>query len=337
MTNFNISVLGGGIVGIWQAYILAKRGHNVSLVEKTSEPFARSASLIAGAMLAPYCEEESAEPIIREMGLASLPKWQEVYPSVVQNGSLVLTQPRDRRELIRFARMTEGHEEIDAKRLADLEPDLAERYGTGLYFPQEAHMAPRAAMQHMLDLAQAKGVDIHLGQTEPRPDADYVIDCRGLEARAELQDLRGVRGEMVVVRSGEITLNRPVRLLHPRFPIYVVPWPDNEFMIGATVLESEERHTVTLRSALELLGTAYALHPGFGEAELIGFHADVRPAFSDNLPRIVLKGSHIYVNGLYRHGFLTAPALADYVATYLATGQRQEEIFVENYTERRNG
>ena len=53
-------------------------------------------------------------------------------------------------------------------------------------------------------------------------------------------------------------LRRPVRLLHPRFPIYVVPWSGNRFMVGATQIESEADGPVTLRSALELLGAAYA-------------------------------------------------------------------------------
>jgi glycine oxidase len=61
---------------------------------------------------------------------------------------------------------------------------------------------------------------------------------------------------------------------------------------------------------LELLSAAYALHPSFGEAEIIETGADVRQAFSDNLPRIRRQGRVVHVNGLYRHGFLLAPALA---------------------------
>ena len=56
-------------------------------------------------------------------------------------------------------------------------------------------------------------------------------------------------------------------------------------MIGATSIESEDRG-VTLRSALELLSAAYALHPAFGEARIVEFGAGLRPAYPDNLPRI---------------------------------------------------
>ena len=44
---------------------------------------------------------------------------------------------------------------------------------------------------------------------------------------------------MIIVRSSEIKLNRPIRLIHPRHPIYIVPRENNLFMIGATTIESE--------------------------------------------------------------------------------------------------
>ena len=130
--------------------------------------------------------------------------------------------------------------------------------------------------------------------------------------------MRGVRGERLVVRARDVTLSRPVRLLHPRFPLYVVPWGEGLHLIGATVIESEDASPMTVRSALELLGMAYALHPAFGEAEIVELGAGVRPAFPDNIPRAIVRGRCILVNGAYRHGFLLAPLLAKAVADHLA-------------------
>jgi glycine oxidase len=125
-----------------------------------------------------------------------------------------------------------------------------------------------------------------------------------------------------------------VRLLHPRFPLYAVPWGQSLFMIGATVVESEETGPVSVRSALELLSAAYALDPAFGEAEIVKLGAGARPAFPDNRPRIITAKGYIYVNGLYRHGFLLAPALAELVAIYLATGDRHPEVFLADPAQR---
>ena len=50
-----------------------------------------------------------------------------------------------------------------------------------------------------------------------------VIDCRGLSARDEQPGLRGVKGEMILIETAEVQLARPVRLIHPRWPLYVIP------------------------------------------------------------------------------------------------------------------
>ena len=143
-----------------------------------------------------------------------------------------------------------------------------------------------------------------------------------------------MRGERIVVKSRDVTLARPVRLLHPRFPLYVVPWGDGLYMIGATVIESEETGAISLRSALDLLAAAYALDPAFGEAEIVEQGAGARPAFPDNRPRIIARKGYIYVNGLYRNGFLLAPALAELVAAHIETGAKDQEVFLEDPAQR---
>src|SRR5207253_10036786 len=154
--------------------------------------------------------------------------------------------------------------------------------------------------------------------SEPGP-ADIegiVIDCRGLAARDEQPGLRGVKGEMILIETAEVQLARPVRLIHPRWPLYVIPREDNLFMLGATSIEAEDTG-VSVRSALELLGAAYAVHPAFAEARIVEFGSGLRPAFPDNLPRINIEKDRILVNGLYRHGFLIAPALAELTLAYV--------------------
>jgi glycine oxidase len=126
-----------------------------------------------------------------------------------------------------------------------------------------------------------------------------------------------------------VRLSRPVRLLHPRFPLYIVPWGPDLYMVGATVIEREDFGPVTVRSALDLLGTAYAVHPGFGEAEIVEMSAGVRPAFPDNVPKVVVQGRRLFVNGAFRHGYLMAPALARIAADFLETGARHPEVVID--------
>ena len=95
-------------------------------------------------------------------------------------------------------------------------------------------------------------------------------------------------------------------------------------MLGATQIESSDRNRASVRSVLELLSAAFALHPAFGEAEILEIGVDARPAFPDNLPRIRHFENKIYANGLFRHGFLLAPALAEMTADYCLNGIKPE-------------
>jgi glycine oxidase len=316
----SVTVVGAGIAGLWQAYTLAFRGYPVHLVDRAKGLFGKAASAYAGAMLAPFCECETAPPIVRDLGLRSLDIWRATFAGVVSNGTLVLASPRDRSELIRFSRATEGHQHLDSDALSKLEPDLGSRFNSGLFYAEEAHVEPAAAAGFLLRTIRRLGGKITFDHDWSESDTDYVIDCRGMGASQDVTSLRGVRGERFIIQTSAITVNRPIRLLHPRSPLYVVPWEMGTYMIGATVIESEEQGPITLRSALDLLSTAYALHPAFGDARIIEADAGVRPAFPDNVPRVIVRGRQILVNGLYRHGFLLAPALAELVADYLAGG-----------------
>ncbi len=328
MSNEPITVVGAGIFGLWQALTLARGGHRVRLIEQSTEPFADAASRWAGAMIAPDCEAEAAPPLVRALGHQGLALWRSTYPDLACQGSLVVAAARDSGELARFARLTQGSQAVDGAALAALEPALAGRFANALYFPNEAHMETPRALAFLLEAVRAAGVDVRLGQVW-RPesgDTGLVIDCRGLGAREHLPALRGVRGERLLLRSSEIQLRRPVRLLHPRASFYIVPWANGVHMVGATVVESEDTSAMTLRSALELMGLAYALHPGFGEAEIVELGAGVRPAFTDNVPRIIVRGRRIHVNGAFRHGFLLAPVMAAAVQAYLAAGAVRPEL-----------
>ena len=144
-------------------------------------------------------------------------------------------------------------------------------------------------------------------------------------AKENLPNLRGVRGEIISVKTRDVHLLRPIRLMHPRYPLYIVPRPFKHFLIGATSIESDDDKPMTVQSALELLSAAFVVHPGFAEATILELVVGCRPAFPDNLPKIIYQKGLIRINGLYRHGFLIAPAIVEYASQFLETGGVPEE------------
>jgi glycine oxidase len=321
-----VSVIGAGIAGAWQALLFAQAGHDVTLHERSDETMTQSTSYWAGGMLAPWCEAETSEPVIVRLGIRSLDLWREHFPQVAFNGSLVVAHPRDRADFERFARLTSGHRRLDAGAMAELEPSLEGRFRDGLFYADEGHVEPRRILPELHARFVAAGGTLTFNSDVSTGECDGVaIDCRGLAARDTQQGLRGVKGEMILIETDEVELSRPVRLIHPRWPLYVIPRGHNRFMLGATSIESED-NGVSVRSALELLSAAYALHPAFAEARIVEFGSGLRPAFPDNLPRIAINHRRIAVNGLYRHGFLLAPALAELALGYVERGVIDNEV-----------
>ena len=336
----HVEVIGSGVVGLCCALTLARRGATVSLITASQGPDADCCSWWAGGMLAPDCELESAEPLIGRLGAESIAFWRALEPAPAFAGTLVVAPRRDQGEVERFARLTRNWRRLDAEGIAALEPDLAGRFGRGLFFAAEGHLDPRSRLESLFAAVRAAGVAVETGrrldaaELAAPPEADWRLDCRGLAARDSLPDLRGVKGEMLLLRTREIALSRPVRLLHPRFPLYVVPRAEGLFMVGATMIEAEDRRRISARSLLELLSSAYALHPAFGEAEVVEIGVDARPAFPDNLPRLVRQGRRLHVNGCYRHGFLAAPALARRAADLVLEGKTDPEVCHDGDLER---
>lgn len=321
------TILGGGVCGLSLAAELSARGAQVALHDPAGAASAQGCSWWAGGMLAPDCEGVQAEPEVTRQGRRAADWWAAQGAQVTRQGTLVLALNRDRAELTTFARRAPAARWLDQPDLAALEPHLAEHFHQALFVADEAHLDPRAALAGLRARLEAQGAEL---STAPAPPDAVLIDCRGLAARDQLTDLRGVRGEMLVLRCPEVTLQRPVRLLHPRFPLYIVPRGDGVFMLGATQIESGARGPVRMRSAMELMQAAYALHPAFAEAELLETGADARPAFPDNQPRIRHQGGRLFVNGLFRHGFLLAPALACMGADLLLEG-KIPEVWYEDH------
>jgi glycine oxidase len=268
-------------------------------------------------------------------------------PLVRRHGSLLLAHGPDagaaERVLARLRQAPVLHAELPTPellsraQLAELEPSVL----PGLRawrLPAEGQLLPA---ETLLALAQeAPGVRWHWGSAVQsvapgsictadgqRHAVDWALDLRGLGARQTTADagadggaasaaaappftqtLRGVRGEVISLHAPGVVLRRPLRLLHARHRVYIVPRPGERIVIGASEVESEDRSPVSLRSAVELMAAAHSVLPGLAEARILHLETNLRPALPDNGPRIELQPGLLRVNGLYRHGWLLAPS-----------------------------
>ena len=335
-------IAGAGLAGRLLAWRLLRGGWQVDLFDAAARDDTRSAAMVAAAMLSPLAELAVADAVVFEQAqraMALWPQWlqqlrddsgREVYYR--RDGTLVVAHAPDRATLEHFTRVLHhklpaAHrsalQAIDGERLAQLEPALAGRFDGGLYLDGEGQLANdelMAALAAAIDnlggrwheqcpvhALEAKGIDSAQG----RCDADLVIDARGVGAKRDWPGLRGVRGELMTVECHGVQLQRPVRLMHPRYQLYIAPRPQQRFVVGATELESEDDGPMTLRSMLELGSALYSLHPAFGEARVLRLAVGLRPTTDDHRPALRRHEGLWQINGLYRHGFLCAPALVD--------------------------
>jgi glycine oxidase len=340
------AVLGAGLMGRLLAVALVRSGCRVELFDAVGPEADGAAARVAAAMLAPLAESAVAPlPVVR-MGNHALTRWPALLATLAapvffqREGTLVLWHRQDAAEAARLARVLArtgeqvpdlpAMQSLDGEGIAALEPSLGRRFAQGLYLPGEGQLDNRALLAALLATLQASSA-VQLHWQAPRAPEDFspgtpgqpdwVIDCRGLGAKPQWSALRGVRGEVIRVHAPEVALQRPTRLVHPRYPLYIAPKPDHLFVIGATEIESEDSSPASVRSTLELLSAAYTVHSGFAEARIVEIATQRRPTLPDNLPAIHRPRPRVLqINGLYRHGFMIAPTLLDVAMELLCCG-----------------
>jgi glycine oxidase len=311
---------------------LRKRGLEVTIFEKdTHGNYDSCASYYAGGMLAPFSEVDlvppEIHPYIRQIHKEACVFYAEL-DALEEDGGLMFAHPLDQtlyqefKERISRLVGQDQFRAIKASEVADLEPVLKGKCNEVLFFPNEAHLDPRKVLKRLDHKLSKQGVRSIYGVTasiempgcvrfkDEMQSYDLVVDCRGMGAVDDLKRLRGVTGEALIVKAPEVQLRRAIRVLHPRYPLYVVPRNNETFFVGATIVERDGREKVTVRSALELMSALVAVCPAFLEARILELISETRPALPHNEPRIAIAGKVAWINGLYRSGFLMAPWIA---------------------------
>ncbi len=331
-----IGIAGAGLVGRVLALNLLQRGHTVTLFDEDTAYGDKAAGITAAGMLAVFAELESAESVIFDHGNRSISLWPALLEQIgiadayQQEGSIITAHPQDYNELDHFidtlkSKVEEASEIklLDRQALTELEPDL-DQHAKAFFIPHEGQVDAQRFMKASSDYLlahpdvtwhqESKVVHVSDGTITAGDECqtfDWVFDARGLGAQEDMEGLRGVRGEVFWLDAPEVKITRPTRMLHPRYKIYIVPRPNNRYVIGATEIESEDKSPMSVRSSLELLSAVYSMHSGFAEARIVNMLTNCRPALRDNLPKIEHGAKMTRINGLYRHGYLLAPAVVE--------------------------
>jgi glycine oxidase len=331
----DLAIVGGGLLGRLLAWRASRQGLTVSLHEAGSPLGEQSAAWAAAGMITPAAEAVDADAEIVAMGRHSLtlwPQWLAQLPCPVfyrDSGTIMLWHRENAGEARRFEAMLKARDtqadllQIDARQMSELEPAVGTGFPKAFYLAGEAQIDNRALLSAVAAALKQSAVECHWNTPvveDAMPQADIVVDCRGMGARRDWPQLRGVRGEIARLHAPEVKLRHMLRLLHPRYSVYIVPRAEGNFIVGATSIESDDRSAVSVRGALELLSSAYSLLPALAEARILEFATQVRPALPDNRPafRFDARKNILRVNGLYRHGFLLSPTVVEEVLALLS-------------------
>jgi glycine oxidase len=353
--NFDVVVVGGGVIGLSCAWRLARRGARVAVLER-GEPGA-GATRVAAGMLAPVGELTFGEPELLELTLAAA----KLYPEFVAEleaatgestgyealGALHIALDRDEAAQLRRVHDLQRSLELEAewlppRRCRDLEPGLTPSFHGGVFAAGEAAVDPRALTRVLVAACEAEGVEVRSG-TEAVDgifDGERLVGVRTAseDVRADAVVLAGgawsgaaewlpeetrppvrpVKGQVVELRSRS---EEPVaRHILASERVYLVPRADGRLVIGATVEEMGFDTAVTGGGVHELLREAYRLLPDVAEMEWVGATAGLRPGTPNNLPLVgpgAIEGL-VLATGHFRNGILLAPLAAQTVADLLS-------------------
>ena len=337
-----VAIVGAGVLGRLAALKLVSANHQVTLFEAQSFEHPQGAATISAGMISPLSEAVHAPAEVVQLGIHSRSLWPEAlhelraldphhHPVFFQkNGTVAISFSEEQDCLLGLYKkmhqlLPEHHSQIRMlynQEVCNLEPDL-ERFETAIYLKEEGQIcnrqflaaSTRALRQHARIIEhwplQGNG-------SELQNQYDWVIDCRGggaikanTYAENPGQQLRSVRGETIRVQTKKVNFTRPIRIIQQRFHVYVVPKPDNIFVVGTTDLGDHGNQAITVRSSLDLLSAIYCLHPGFADAEILEVLGTQRIFYSDNQPKITQHENIVCANGLSRQGWLLGPALVE--------------------------
>ncbi|MFB7108366.1 FAD-dependent oxidoreductase [Streptomyces sp. NPDC056291] len=287
-------VVGGGVIGLTTAVVLAERGRRVRVW--TREPAERTTSAVAGALWWPYRIEP--ESLVGEWSLESLAVYEELAGRPDETG-------------VRLVEGVHGGTRLDllgpwAARVPGLRPAHAGEWAAGTALWARLPLIDMSAHLPWLRerLTAAGGIVEEREVTDlAAVDAPVVVNCAGLGARELVPDpaMRPVRGQLVVVENPGITTWLTSVDPASQSPAYVFPQP-GRLLLGGTAEEDDWSLTPDPAVAERIVERCAALRPEIAGARVLEHRVGLRPSrHAVRLEREELPGGRVLVHN-YGHG-----------------------------------
>jgi glycine oxidase len=341
-TEWDVVVVGGGIIGCAVARELARRGAKTIVLD--ARAVGAGATQASAGVLAPYIEAPSDGPL-HSLTVESLSLYDEFVSSVTRESDVAIeyrrcgtlevahdaTAAEHLKALGEWVR-SKGIEArwIDASDVGRIEPALAPTRG-GLVVPSHGYVHATQLTHALADAARRHGAEVHGGRRVDGMTADS--DSATVTAGSDVYRARTVviaagswsseiapetsvapvRGQLVRVRWD----GAPIQRILWSELCYIVPWVDGTLLVGATVEQVGFDERVTVGGVRALLNAASAMLPAIADATFLEARVGLRPSTPSGLPVIRRSAQHptvVYATGHFRNGILLATLTATLVA-----------------------
>jgi glycine oxidase len=348
MRTCDIAVVGGGVIGLSIAYILAREGLSLTVIDAGA--MGRAASWAGAGMIAPFRRKVagSAMTELRSWGAELYREWSPALLDEtgidngfrVSGGLDVAADDADEADLSTAAGRwrVEGveAERLDPADFARVEPALNPALRRAYYLPDRAQIRnPRhlqaltASIERTESTLETEdevlGFKLRRGRIEGLRTRTGQINCNqviltaGAWSGGLLEGL-GVslatpplKGQIVLFKSHGPLLSRIIE--HGKH--YLVPRDDGRVLAGATEEDAGFNTRSTPLAIRELIDEALLLCPALAEAEVERTWAGLRPGSIDTRPyigRVPGFPNLIVATGHKRAGLQLAPSTAEVVA-----------------------
>ncbi|MFI6101876.1 glycine oxidase ThiO [Lentzea sp. NPDC051213] len=321
-----VTVVGGGVIGLSVAWFAARAGFSVSLHDLGSP---HAGSRVAGGMLAPVAEAWPGEEVVTAQGIEALAQWPEfaaeLNVELFNNGTITVgTTPGDLADLRRIVGLFNDStvELLNNRTIRQLEPSIGPAVRGGVLIPGDLAVDNRELLSALRKACVEAGV-----RFESTVDGRVTVIAAGAwsgSLHPALKDvIRPVKGEILRLGRRPGTLPPPTRTIRASVSgrsVYLVPRRDG-VVVGATQYEAGFDTDVSVAGVRDLLRDAETVLPGIAEYALTEAAVGFRAGSPDNLPIVrYLEPGVIAATGHHRNGLLLAPHTARAVVELLEGG-----------------